>query len=405
MFTKALSGLKITDASEGRVQAVFATFDVKDHDGDVTLKGAFGNQQVRISAYNHKSWSGALPVGKGTISETGDGAVLDGQFFVNTTHGADTFETVKQMGDLQEWSYGYDVDDSERGTKDGAPVRFLKALTVHEVSPVLLGAGLGTRTLAAKSRQKGCPGCQKSMDPVLGPVGEVKSYVCVECGHIDRVPAPVKQLASDLSEDLQDAGQAYATNDTRVYLRDYDTDENFAIYTLYGDYSGCQLLQVPFSRDPGTEAIVLDGENAQWVETETSYEPVGKARPAAPAGEQKAEGRQAPEPAPAPAKSEQPAGAGMKLADHLALVRGSVDEVTKRLRDVVALRAEKGKSPAAETVEGATAIADQLDAAAKALREVVTSADADQPAPAEAGLTLEDETQLAENLARLGVSL
>lgn len=153
MKTKALRGLKITDETEGKVQAVFATLNVKDKDGDVTTPGAFENgAQVRISAYNHASWGpGMLPVGKGVIHEHGDEAILDSQFFLNTQAGKETFQTVKELGDLAEWSYGYDILDAEPGQKDGEDVQFLKRLKVHEVSPVLLGAGENTRTLFAKA--------------------------------------------------------------------------------------------------------------------------------------------------------------------------------------------------------------------------------------------------------------
>ena len=37
------------------------------------------------------------------------------------------------------------------GTVEGKAVQFLKKLKVHEVSPVLLGAGIGTQTLSVKS--------------------------------------------------------------------------------------------------------------------------------------------------------------------------------------------------------------------------------------------------------------
>lgn len=148
---KALGSVEIKDAEQGTVEALFSTLDVMDLDKDVTLKGAFKDgAPVRISAYNHKSWEGALPVGKGTIHEVGDQVVLKGQFFLNTTHGRDTFETIKAMGDLGEWSYGFDVVDSEPGEFKGQRVRYLKELTVHEVSPVLRGAGIGTRTLVTK---------------------------------------------------------------------------------------------------------------------------------------------------------------------------------------------------------------------------------------------------------------
>lgn len=149
--------LKVVDEAQGQVQAVFSTLNVVDHDGDVTLPGAFGNQNVRISAYNHTSWAGALPVGKGTISEVGDEAILNGQFFMNIPAARDTFLTVKALDDpAMEWSYGYDVLERSQGKwpqddANGEDVQFLKKLKVFEVSPVLLGAGIDTRTLAAKS--------------------------------------------------------------------------------------------------------------------------------------------------------------------------------------------------------------------------------------------------------------
>jgi hypothetical protein len=153
MKTKSLSGLKVVDETEGKVQAVFATLNVIDHDGDVTLPGAFTNgQKVRISAYNHASWGDHPPVGKGTIREEGDEAILDGEFFLSTTAGRETFEVVKGLEDLGEWSYGFDVLESEPGRMGDEDVQFLRKLKVHEVSPVILGAGLGTRTLAAKAR-------------------------------------------------------------------------------------------------------------------------------------------------------------------------------------------------------------------------------------------------------------
>ncbi len=152
MDKKSLARFEVKDETKGEVEAVFATLNVKDHDDDVTKPGAFENgAEVVISAYNHKSWDGALPVGKGTIHEVGNEVVMKGRFFLNTTAGRDTFEVVKELGNRQEWSYGFNVDDSERGEHEGKSVRILKKMTVHEVSPVLRGAGLGTRTNYAKS--------------------------------------------------------------------------------------------------------------------------------------------------------------------------------------------------------------------------------------------------------------
>jgi hypothetical protein len=153
MDTKGLH-VEIKDDAQGLVRAVFSTMNKIDSDQDVTRPGAFADgAPVRISAYGHTSWEGMLPVGKGTIRQTAKEAILDGQFFMNTAHGRDTFTTVKELSDagLQEWSYGYDPIEYSFGEFDGQRVRFLDKVKVHEVSPVLLGAGVNTRTLSAKS--------------------------------------------------------------------------------------------------------------------------------------------------------------------------------------------------------------------------------------------------------------
>ncbi len=154
MDTKSLGSVEVKDADKGLVTAVFATFNVKDSDGDVTVPGAFEDgADVVISAYGHKSWDGALPVGVGTIRTTKTDALLDGQFFLDTAAGSDTFVAVKRLSErkLGQWSYGYDPVKFSFGEHEGERVRFLEQQKVHEVSPVLLGAGVNTRTLAAKS--------------------------------------------------------------------------------------------------------------------------------------------------------------------------------------------------------------------------------------------------------------
>jgi hypothetical protein len=139
------------DGEQGLVQAVFATLNVVDSDGDVTLPGAFGNQKVRLGAWGH-AWQ-ELPVGKGTIGEEGDKAVFDGAFFLDTEAGKEHYLTVKNLAELQEWSYGFRVLDSEVGQFEGKDVRFLKSLQVFEVSPVMQGAGVDTMTVAIKGEK------------------------------------------------------------------------------------------------------------------------------------------------------------------------------------------------------------------------------------------------------------
>lgn len=138
------------DGNEGQFVATIATLNVVDRDGDVTLAGAFQEgQPVKVAAWGHR-WA-ELPVGMGTIHADLDRAWIAGEFFLDTAGGRDTYTTVKRLGPLQEWSYGFQILDSTFGTHEGVDVRFLRKLDVFEVSPVLLGAGVGTRTDSIKS--------------------------------------------------------------------------------------------------------------------------------------------------------------------------------------------------------------------------------------------------------------
>lgn len=136
----------------GAFRIVFAETGVIDLDSDVTSQGAFPTgKMVPMSAYGHGSWQGELPVGKAVITEEGNEAIAEGEFFLNTTQGKDHYETVKALGDIQEYSYGFKPTEFEFGEFEGKDVRFLKKVDVFEISPVLKGAGIGTHTQSIKS--------------------------------------------------------------------------------------------------------------------------------------------------------------------------------------------------------------------------------------------------------------
>jgi len=157
---KAVS-LQLDEAKEGSFVARIATLNVIDKDGDVTLSGAFPNgKEILISAYQHTSWMGSLPVGKAVIQEDGEDVLAKGEFNLKTEIGRDHYESVKFSGGLQEWSYGFKVLEVESDKNvdkwttehEGArPARIMKKLDPFEMSPVLLGAGMDTATLAIKS--------------------------------------------------------------------------------------------------------------------------------------------------------------------------------------------------------------------------------------------------------------
>ena len=175
---KSAVRVEIKDADKGQVDLVFSTFDVVDSDGDVTLAGAFEDgRKVPVSAYGHTSWEGALPVGIATLRQTPKEGQANAQFFLDTPDGAATFATVKALHKegLGEWSYGYAPEEYSFGDWDGQHVRFLSKVRVDEVSPVLKGAGVGTRTLAAKGAKNG--------GGSSGPAASRSTYIGVMAPH------------------------------------------------------------------------------------------------------------------------------------------------------------------------------------------------------------------------------
>tara|TARA_Y100000004_G_C8920212_1_gene415085 strand:+ start:262 stop:1533 length:1272 start_codon:yes stop_codon:yes gene_type:complete len=158
-FNKSIE-FKTVDEEKGQVEAVFSVYNKLDTDGDVVIPGAiksgFKDNQVPM-VFAHK-WD--QPIGKGTIETDDDKATFRGTFFMGTEAGKEAYNLAKEMGDLQEWSFGFRINDYEVAPfkKDGideeVDVRYLKDLEVFEVSPVLVGANRETYTLAIKSGEE-----------------------------------------------------------------------------------------------------------------------------------------------------------------------------------------------------------------------------------------------------------
>lgn len=137
------------DGSEGEVRAVFATYNVKDRDGDVIVPGAIPEKKVFLSAahdWGLKGW-----IGDGTIVSTEDEAIFEGRFWTQTADGRDAYEKVKAAGDLAEWSWGFQVLEGDWGKAEGEDAFYIRKTDVFEVSPVLAGAGVNTRTVTLKA--------------------------------------------------------------------------------------------------------------------------------------------------------------------------------------------------------------------------------------------------------------
>jgi GNAT superfamily N-acetyltransferase len=164
---KRFGSFEVKDAARGEVEAVFATIGVTDHDKDIIRPSAIKHgAKVIVSSYGHDAVFGKRPAGKGHIFIDGNKAGVRAKMFLNTTDGRETFEVLKEMGEDQEWSFGFVVIDEEPPTeaerKSGAR-RALTKLDSFEVSPVIRGAGIGTRTLAVKQAD----GDSEVVEPVV----------------------------------------------------------------------------------------------------------------------------------------------------------------------------------------------------------------------------------------------
>lgn len=171
--TKSLTIKAMDDKGYGLAQ--IATLSAVDHDGDTYEKGAFswkegGHQWVSILPAHNRT---AMPFGKARVFEEGDAALADLHINLDTEAGRDWHATLKfdleKGAPVQEWSYGFGVVDAAAEERSGEHVRVLKRLDVHEISPVLRGAGIGTGTLSLKSR--GAFGLQ--IDAAIAELGDI----------------------------------------------------------------------------------------------------------------------------------------------------------------------------------------------------------------------------------------
>jgi HK97 family phage prohead protease len=185
--TKTFTTLVSPDDESGLLSAMFSTFHVVDKDGDVVLPSAFQTGQEVPMVWSH-DWH--KPIGKGAIEVTPEGAVFKGKFNLNTSWGRDAYESVKFTGPLQEYSWGFRVTDHEYEDRGDAKVRVIKGARVFEVSPVLVGAGEGTRTLAVK-------------DATVNVNIGVDGFTTATDAAINAIPDPLPESVAGQAEDLE----------------------------------------------------------------------------------------------------------------------------------------------------------------------------------------------------------
>lgn len=203
----ALDDLKI-DGDGGTFSARFATLNVKDHDGDVITTGAIGKQDVKISQYNHGSWgegADALPIGVGKVYEYGGQARVKGEFNLDNPAAAATYQTMKWLhskGHSQEFSFALPDVDVEMRELDGEVLRHITRVSIPEVSPVMMGAGIDTALLSIKGRgmrlAEHIEATLEGIDALIARLGDV-----AEKRHADNKPSGISDTHMARVELLQ----------------------------------------------------------------------------------------------------------------------------------------------------------------------------------------------------------
>ena len=197
---------------------MFSNFNEVDSDGEVVLpdsiKSGFGENGVAM-VWAH-DWKDV--VGRGQIVQDDKRAVFKGQFIMDTERGRDAYNTVKAMGDLQQWSFGYEVLESENGMfqKDAGTeieVRFLKDVKVWEVSPVLVGANQNTHTLSVKEKEAKPTGKKFSeevenvLNTLTSLVKRARELTALRLSKDKTLSEEATGLITDLQDALQEAHQ------------------------------------------------------------------------------------------------------------------------------------------------------------------------------------------------------
>lgn len=177
------------DSDTGSVIARFSTFDIVDREGDIVRASAFTHGQEVPMVWSH-DWH--APIGKGTVLVEKDHARFEGVFFP-TTAGQEARATVKAMGSLQQYSWGFRVLDTQQNDKIRG-YDITKA-EVFEVSPVLVGANQATSTIAVKDFD---PDDDPTTAAILRLANEVIELV--DLGPFERAQALVERALAYAAE-------------------------------------------------------------------------------------------------------------------------------------------------------------------------------------------------------------
>lgn len=146
-----LGAIKDVDTKKGIVTGYLSSFDTKDYDNDIIVKGAYTKSITErkdgIFFLNQHNW--AQPHGTfSVLVEDSKGLYFESNPLIGTTYSQDTLK-LYEAGIIKEHSVGFITVKSEYDKKEQA--RIIKEIKLLEGSNVTLGANPNTPYLGMKS--------------------------------------------------------------------------------------------------------------------------------------------------------------------------------------------------------------------------------------------------------------
>lgn len=354
-----LPEIKRTD--EGSALVVIATLGVKDKDGDVLLPGAFGDQVVPVvGAHDWHSYT----IGKASIREAGNEAVADVKFN-DTDLGLNWYKSIKfdwnNPPPKQQYSWGFSLkaENVRFAEHEGTGVRFLSAsadgapITIHEISPVLVGAGMNTRSVDVK-HLKDSP---KSLlvpthqtpttdHPWDGPMHQRRAKASAEADYYRQLYA--------WHDGVSDAAQKHGWRFGHHVVAEDGTPGEASV-------RACVLGIALLNGEKGSSTLSADERQGVYQHLAAHLKDAGIAVPEL-----------------RPLADE----IGVKLDDAVTWVHWEIDSLIARFADLKDTREHKGKPPLTpDRLEQISGLKAKLDA--------LTAVVAEQPAPADAAAAKE----------------
>jgi HK97 family phage prohead protease len=233
--------LKADGDNQGTIEAVFSTFGVRDRDGDIVEPGAIENGKSVPMVWHH-DWT--RMIGKGVTEIDDERAVFKGSIFMDTDAGADAYRTIKAMGDLMEYSWGFRILDADFVERDAEFIRVIKRAELFEVSPVLVGAGMGTGTLSLKHGQP----LHDHANALEMAVGDFVSRVRVRTDYRAKEGRTLSSANRDRLASIATALSG-AAGDLSAILKDTEPAKSFDLDVLWAEHMSltAQLNGVPLT--------------------------------------------------------------------------------------------------------------------------------------------------------------